>query len=168
MSQDLPTIPREPTVATLIGQIAAGLKRQAETGINDNNANDEETVAYALRCSIDVGAGAGKGMRFMYTRDAIDGQCSLHLCLSFRRVPYAEPADFDHRLARRVAPYFFAPDEKSIVVYPPENAEGKRWNVWHYRLFTTQDWKPTGYRPFAGPADPVCFTWAEYTRALFN
>lgn len=148
----------------LIAKIVADLKGLAETGVNDDT---EASLEYIKRCTLDVRADDHKGVRFTYTRSIFGALHFLHLSLSFRRPPYTGPAEFDHRLAKRVAPAFFAPHTDDIVVCPPETAQGKQWRNWHFRVFTDADWKPSGYRPLCKPGDAPLWTWAEYLRARF-
>lgn len=148
----------------LIGQIVADLKREAETGVNDDT---EASLPYLQRCTVDIGADAHKGVRFMYTRSTFNGLFFLHLSVSFRKAPYTEPAGFDHRFAKRAIPPFFMPHVRDVVVCPPETETGRRWHNWHYRLFTDADWKPNGYRPLCKPGDAPLWTWAEYVLARF-
>lgn len=148
----------------LITKVAEDLKAAAAAGVNDDT---DASLEYIRRCTLDIRADAHKGMRLMYTRSTFNELLFLHLSLSFRRPPYTEPADFDHRLAKRVAPVFFAPHAADVVVCPPETAQGKHWRNWHFRLFTDSSWKPNGYRPLCKPGDAPLWTWAEYLRAQF-
>lgn len=151
---------------SLIDGIVAALKRKAETGINDD-VDAAKSLEYLHRCTLDVGADANKGVRLMYTRSIHEGEHFLYLSMHFRKAPYTEPHRFDHRFAKRAAPAFFGVYIEDVMVYPPQTDDGKRWNVWHFRLFTSPDWKPTGYRPASIPDGPVLFTWLEYAAATF-
>lgn len=150
---------------TVIG-IVEELKRRALEGVDDDRP---ESDAYLQRCIIDVAVQGEKGVRIAYTRQIHEGRLHyLNLSMSFRRPPYTEPSRFDHRTARKIVPHFFGALLRDVVVYPPSTDAGKVWDTWHYRLFTTEDWMPNGYRPLVSPEDPAFFTWPEYERALFQ
>lgn len=73
-------------------------------------------------------------------------QC-FHLSLSFFDPKTEQPAPFDKKRGWEVAKLFFGDDCRWVWVEPPFTKEGKRLEVYHYRLFTDPGWqaiKPQG------------------------
>ena len=151
----------------MIGHIVAALQKEMVTGVVADEKTPE-AMAYVARCTLDVGMTTDKGARFMYTRSIEGGLHSIHLSLSFRKAPYTAAAPFDHRFARRAVPEFFGEDLKHVLVYRPQHGEGRRWNIWHFRLFTGQDWKANGYAPARAADDLTWFDWQEYALMRFG
>lgn len=148
-------------------QIVLKLKEQAETGVVRDH-RDPEVVAYAARCTIDAGVGPEKAARFQYTRSIESSLHSYHLSLCFRKAPYTDVAPFDHRFAKRAVPQFFGEGLKHVLVYRPRFGDAKRWQIWYFRLFTDQDWKPSGYMPPRAADDLTWFDWTEYALMRFG
>lgn len=148
----------------LMQQIVQKLSLEARTGVNDD---DPQALEYIQRCTLDVGVADGKGVRFVYTRSIHEGKYFLYLSLAFRKAPYTAPADFDHRFAKRAIQEFWGGRILDAMAYPPAMEEAKKWKVWHYRLFTTDEWMPSGYRPLHIEGGPLVFTWAQYSAASF-
>jgi hypothetical protein len=69
-----------------------------------------------------------------------DYERCFHLSCSFRDPETGAHIDYDHK---RVAPwieYFFGPTRNLIWTEPPYSSEGKKAQVWHYRVFYAPDW----------------------------
>lgn len=58
-----------------------------------------------------------------------------HLSISFR-------GENEPKALRQIIDNLFGPYERLIWVEPPYSPEGKRNNVWHYRLFCDKNWIP--------------------------
>lgn len=145
--------------------IARLLKHEANQGA----ATDDVDVSYAQRCTYDIPLSrkAGRGVRFMYMRATEHGLHFRYLSMCFRLYTTNKPLRFDHRFAKTAAPIFFGETLGEVLVYPPSTAQGKHWNVWHFRLFTDAGWQRPDVPPADG-TDGTRFTWAAYTEALFS
>ena len=58
-----------------------------------------------------------------------------HLSISFR-------CGSEVKVCRKIIDFLFMPYERLIWVEPPYSEEGKKLNVWHYRLFCDENWQP--------------------------
>lgn len=81
-----------------------------------------------------------------------DYERCLHLSLSFlvfSRLVGVEPTRLprDEAITRRFVECVFGSNKRLLWCEPPYSAEGKRCDVWHYRLFCDEGWnalKPRG------------------------
>jgi len=90
--------------------------------------------------------------RMIYTRDVghhsngwwknPDYERCLHLSISFCVNPTDAPLPFDAKQAQKIAEAFFEGDTRKCWVEPPYSPEGKRNEVYHYRLFCDAGWQP--------------------------
>jgi hypothetical protein len=79
-----------------------------------------------------------------------DYERCYHLSLSFRGsdghplnpARRLERAPQMHRLARQICVAFYGPDTRYLWAEPPFSEEGKRLQVWHYRVFCDPAWRP--------------------------
>ncbi len=58
-----------------------------------------------------------------------------HLSVSF-------PGGNEKKALNEIIKFLFSPNEKLIWVEPPYSSEGKKHDVWHYRLFCDENWQP--------------------------
>lgn len=73
-----------------------------------------------------------------------------HLSLSFRGSDgdplnsrrRLERAPQIHRLAKRLCECFYGPNTRYIWAEPPFSDVGKKFQVWHYRVFADEHWFP--------------------------
>lgn len=71
-----------------------------------------------------------------------------HLSLSFRGsdghpmnpARRLERAPQMHNLARRIVQAFFGDEKTKVWAEPPFSRTGKKYQVWHYRLFCNENW----------------------------
>ena len=79
-----------------------------------------------------------------------DGHCR-HLSLSFHetdldmglecgRIRQVGPKD--NKLTERWLDCFFGADKERLWCEPPVTAHGRKFDVWHYRLFCDENWQP--------------------------
>lgn len=129
--------------------VVADMRRVAQFGWYDGMAHRDPRMArYVDRCRRVL---PDFGCTALYTRDsgmhAIGwwknpdySQC-LHLSLSFFDRETHAPAPHDHAEARRWCEIFFDGMTRLIWAEPPFSDHGKRFDVWHYRVFTAPDFK---------------------------
>lgn len=58
----------------------------------------------------------------------------FHLSIAF-------PGGKDKNALEKIISYLFGQDRKWIWIEPPYSPEGKKKDVWHYRLFCDEQWK---------------------------
>lgn len=64
-----------------------------------------------------------------------------HLSLSFREIATGRPVDQQHDRARAWALAFYGERTRMLWIEPPFSKCGKRFDVYHYRLFMAEDWR---------------------------
>jgi hypothetical protein len=92
------------------------------------------------------------GTRIIFTRDSghhtsgwwknPDYERCLHLSLSFQDPDREDAVSIEHRhdLASEWVEIFFPTSAHLVWTEPPHGPEGKRADVWHYRVFYTPGW----------------------------
>lgn len=99
---------------------------------------------------------SGTGTMILFSRDEgmhsngwwknPDYERCLHLSLSFYEIDASgtplSPRPKDEALSARWVDAFFGDDKKLLWCEPPYSREGKRSDVWHYRLFVDKAWRP--------------------------
>lgn len=65
-----------------------------------------------------------------------------HLSVSFCVNPTDAPLPFDRKEAQRIAEAIFNGDARLCWIEPPYTEYGKRADVYHYRLWCDEAWKP--------------------------
>jgi hypothetical protein len=84
-----------------------------------------------------------------------------HLSISFR-------GGSEKKALREIIDNLFRPYERLIWVEPPYSPEGKKNNVWHYRLFCDINWQPIQPR---GEVYSTQFTelgWKSFSELQFE
>lgn len=130
-------------------EIASDMRRVAQYGYYDGMAHRDRRMArYIDRCRRVEPA---FGCTLLYTRDAgmhamgwwknPDYNQCLHLSLSFFDRETMQSAPHDHAKAKRWCEIFFDGMTRLIWAEPPFSPDGKRFDVWHYRVFTAPDFK---------------------------
>jgi len=89
--------------------------------------------------------------RLVFTRDGgmhssgwwknPDYEHCLHLSLSFVDTESGENAPHDHALARHWCGLFYGDLVRLIWAEPPFSEHGRTRGVWHYRVFTAEDYR---------------------------
>jgi hypothetical protein len=92
------------------------------------------------------------GTHLIFTRDAgmhtngwwknPDYERCWHLSLSFLDPITRERAPKDSKLTDEWLEAFFGDDQRYLWAEPPYSVEGKKADVWHYRLFCDAAWSP--------------------------
>lgn len=134
-----------------VGTLATFAKLRAQRGTYNGLVNDRN-MALMRACSHLYRIDAVTSARMIYTRDVghhtsgwwknPDYERCLHLSLSFCVNPTDAPLPFDRKEAEKIARAFFADDCSKAWVEPPYSAEGKRCDVYHYRVFCNEGWEP--------------------------
>lgn len=93
-----------------------------------------------------------RGITIAFTRDVgyhssgwwknPDFERCYHLSISFFDPATLQPRPFDYSTARQIAKAFYTKFTKWVWVESPYSHEGKRLDVWHYRLFCDWAWQP--------------------------
>lgn len=120
-------------------QLVVNARLAAATGIFDGT---QMTEPYLLKCRHVY---EPMQASVIYTRDEghhssgwwknPDYERCLHLSVAF--------ADgFAKRRGGMLAKAFFGHDSKLLWIEPPYSAQGKKKEVWHYRLFCNESWRP--------------------------
>lgn len=132
-------------------QLVPLAKRRAGTWIYDGRANaqNQERInacAYLYSITPEISA------RLIYTRDAghhtggwwanPDYERCLHLSLSFIVNPTDDPLPFLREPAAAIARAFWGEAARQAWIERPYSDDGKRLDVWHYRLFCDVTWSP--------------------------
>jgi hypothetical protein len=146
--------PAEPTRAMLKVVADARLTAAAQppyTGFG--TLQDQQTIS---RCRHLFRHGPELGVSVLFTRDDGMHACGWwknpdysrceHLSLAFHDVTHASslgpaPAPQDHLRARLWCLAFFREHCRLLWVEPPFSPQGKRADVYHYRLFLAPDWR---------------------------
>lgn len=94
----------------------------------------------------------GSGTILIFTRDVgyhtsgwwknPDFERCLHLSLSFYDLETRERAPKNRKLTAEWVGLFFGKDKDKLWCEPPYSAQGKKDDVWHYRLFCDAGWQP--------------------------
>lgn len=94
----------------------------------------------------------GIGVLIIYTRDVghhtggwfknPDYERCLHLSASYRSPDGATYLPQNHALSRELAELFFGDYTRWLWIEPPFGPEGKRGDIYHYRLFCDPSWTP--------------------------
>lgn len=71
-----------------------------------------------------------------------DYERCYHLSLSFFDQSTLEPAPRDLKLTRQIISQVYGRNRKLLWCEPPYSPDGKRNQVWHYRLFCDTGWNP--------------------------
>lgn len=92
------------------------------------------------------------GISAMLTRDAgyhssgwwksPDYERCLHLSLSFFDPETGSPRPRDARQTKQLLSMVFAHNQRLLWCEPPYSDQGKRQDIWHYRLFCDPGWGP--------------------------
>ena len=124
--------------------VALDLKRLAQYGIY--NGNPLESGKVVQRCR---GLHVPSGSMVVYTRDAGMHTCGwwknpdynqcLHLSLSFIDPITRQRRDRDKRMSDEWVELFFGNNKRLLWVESPFSEDGKKLDVWHYRLFVSPD-----------------------------
>ncbi len=119
------------------------LKRAAWRGFWDGRNAD----AYFYSCRK---INRDMGVLAVFTRDVgyhssgwwknPDYERCFHLSLSFFDRETADPTPRNKAVTDRILSALFGRDKEKLWAEPPYSAEGKRKDVWHYRLFCDKGW----------------------------
>lgn len=134
--------------------VTARLKYMAETGLYSGLIQTSAEAAYFQRCKR---FHRRTGTSLLFTRDTghhtggwfknPDYERCRHLSLSFVDPVTHDRIDQNHAMAKVWCGLFFGQDRDLIWCEPPYSEDGKRYKVWHYRLFCDPGWqalKPRG------------------------
>jgi hypothetical protein len=129
----------------LTASVAAELRRRAQYGVANGRRDSRK---YIERCK---GFDQNSGCLIIFTRDEghhasgwwknPDYERCWHLSVSQREAPTMEARPRVSSVHHAWVTAFFGDDARSIWTEPPYSAEGKQFDVWHYRLFVRPDWK---------------------------
>jgi len=133
----------------LLASVAQDMRRRAQYGTYNGIPEASGMGRYLDRCRAYHQA---TGTVLIFTRDAgaHDGgwfknpdydQC-YHLSLSYRDPATEAPRPHDHRQSRAWAEAFFQQHCRLLWVEPAYCPEGRRAEVYHYRLFCDRSWQP--------------------------
>ena len=157
--------------------IVERLKQHAEWGYYTGLLNTRDERAYFQACSFGWRESADRGTRLIFTRDVghhtsgwfknPDYERCRHLSLSFWRpagiVTPQEPLPHDHAAAREWCRRFFGDARRWLWIEPPYSAEGKRSDVYHYRLFCDLAWQPIKPRGEVYTKDFIEKGWKSFS-----
>lgn len=141
---------------TLKSEVAAKMWRQANRGTWDGRgvrtARDYQNIyekPYFERC---IAEHEPTGTVLIFTRDEgmhssgwwknPDYERCLHLSLSFRDPLTGMPRPRDIELTKDWVEAFFHEQKRLIWAESPYSDDGKRSEVWHYRVFCDLNWHP--------------------------
>lgn len=126
--------------------VAGYLKRKANVGTYDGRM----TLAAQIYTDECKAAYRPDGIILLFTRDTghhtsgwwknPDYERCLHLSLSFRDPETGAVRPKDKKLSGIWVEEFFGPTKNLIWAEPPFSTEGKRCDVWHYRVFYADGW----------------------------
>jgi len=128
----------------------------AHQGYYTGLLRSEAEIRYFERCQFGWDRGEDDGVRLIYTRDIghhtsgwfknPEYERCWHLSLSFWAPANLrhgdEPKPHNHREAREWCERFFGDARRMLWIEPPYSPEGKRNQVYHYRLFCDAGWRP--------------------------
>lgn len=136
-------------------EIIAKARRIAKLGSYSGFVQTAEQERYMRRCShLDI----ERGISIMFTRSVGMHSCGWwknpdyerceHLSISFfepvgplfvgvpKRLPY------DRQRGAQIAKEFFRENARLLWIEPPYSEAGKRFDIYHYRLFCDPSWSP--------------------------
>ncbi len=126
--------------------IVSWVKSRAALGTYDGIMTPR-AKAYSDSCTA---AYKPDGSILLFTRDEGMHECGwwknpdyercLHLSLSFRDPETGKPRPLDKDLSDEWIDLFFGPTKNLIWAEPPYYPEGKKNDVWHYRVFYAPGW----------------------------
>ena len=129
-------------------QLANDMRRRAHYGLF-TGGNDLANQAYLARCRK-----IHYGTVLIFTRDSGHHACGwwknpdYERCwhLSMSAAPQAiwtkDTPDLDRKVEHSWIEAFFGTHLHLLWAEPPYSPEGKKQNVWHWRLFTDERWEP--------------------------
>lgn len=144
-------IPHGPTLFRDIGRLVRTAKSRAARTVYDGKVTPESqrliaALRYLYAVTPEISA------RVMYSRDIghhtggwwknPDYERCFHLSMSFCVNPTDEPVPFLREPANRIAVAFWGDAARWAWVEKPYSPEGRRADVWHYRLFCDPSWAP--------------------------
>jgi hypothetical protein len=145
MKTEIPPPPTDDQMAA----VASAMKRVCQYGIYTGRLETREALTYFNRCKRHVPTDPGSTL--IFTRD--DGMHSsgwwknpdysrcLHLSLSFQDRETSGLAPKHVALTEKWVEFFFGQWKRLIWAEPPFSEHGKKHDVWHYRVFTSPDFK---------------------------
>lgn len=71
-----------------------------------------------------------------------DYERCYHLSISFRDPETGQPAPFDRHSAEVWVTAFFGDDQRYAWMEGPKTPDGKKCDVWHWRVFCDEHWQP--------------------------
>lgn len=144
-----------------LDRLVKSIKRAANTGTwngadpfptqvaNMRPVHSQGKSPYFRRCRWRLGP---IGCILLFTRDIgyhtsgwwknPDYERCYHLSLSFVDPPTGEPRPRDAVLTSLFVEALFGLDKRWLWCEPPYSPKGKQLDVWHYRLFCNDHWKP--------------------------
>ncbi len=130
---------------TPVETLATALRRAAETGVFDGR-READYFDHCRRIN------AAMGVQAIFTRDVghhtsgwwknPDYERCYHLSLSFFDPETRSPAPRNRRLTDALVAAVFGRWRRWLWCEPPYSPEGRRKDVWHYRLFCDAGWAP--------------------------
>lgn len=128
-----------------IDSIIRYLRRRAVLGIHDGT---ERTQRYLQNCRV---TDRHTGTSLCFTRDNgyhtsgwwknPDYERCWHLSLGFWDVESSEPTGKNKKLSNLWVEAAFGGNKTLLWAEPPYSQEGKKNDIWHYRLFVHDDWE---------------------------
>ena len=134
---------------------------RAQRGLYDGRVSPRSQMLIAL-CTHRLALSPEHGAVLIFTRDVghhtsgwwknPDYERCWHLSISYRQhhqgpLPVDRMLEQDRSASERIARAFFRLDADLLWCEPPYSEDGKRADVWHYRLFCDAGWqaiKPRG------------------------
>lgn len=135
--------------AQTMEEVAADMRRVANYGgIYTGFVKTRADEKYISRCRRIL---REHGCVLLFTRDGGMHSCGwwknpdyehcLHLSISFFDPETGQPAPHDHDAAKRWIRIFFDGMTNYVWSEPPFSPDGKRKDVWHYRVFVGPDFR---------------------------
>jgi len=131
---------------TLKIEVANYLKRKSMYSTYDGTPS---TYDYAFLCTV---FHIGSGTSLMFTRDLGMHDCGwwknpqynrcYHLSLSFRDILTGYFLPKNEKLTEEWIELFFHQNKRFIWSESPFSIQGKKLDVWHYRVFCDENWDP--------------------------
>lgn len=159
---------------TEIERTALAAKRMAWSGFWDGKRPDE----YFNRCRHFM-VTHGVGIMTIFTRDVgyhssgwwknPDYERCFHLSVSFMDYETLDPMPKNNALTEKVLKAFYLRDVNRLWCEPPYGDQGKRQDVWHYRLFCDKGWnpiKPRGEVYSKELTEANWLSWSDYQALL--
>jgi len=133
----------------LKASVAREMRRVARTSRSYNGLATPENRRLMSACTAKH---AATGTLLIFTRDTgmhsggwwknPDYERCWHLSVSFHDPATGEDAPKDVRLTDEWLEAFYGDDCRYVWAEPPFSPEGKRADVWHYRVFCDPAWSP--------------------------